>query len=64
MARVENSANPADDSYSSSGGGPAGGAEDDGAGDERDGRPNDIESEAVPTIASEKRLACQIDLFA
>ena len=64
MTRVENSANPSDDSYSPGEGGPAGGAEDDGAGAERDGQPEDIDAEAVPATASEKRPAFQIDLFA
>ena len=64
IARVENSANAADDSYSPAEGEPAGGAEDDESGSDFDGQPKGTEAEVFAAPTSKKRSAWEISLFA
>jgi len=64
IARVENSANVTDDSYSPAGGEPAGGTDDGESGSDFDGQPGETEAEVFAAPTSEKRAAWEISFFA
>ena len=64
IARVENSANAADDSYSPAGGEPAGGTEDGESGGDFDGQPGETEAEVFAAPTTEKRAAWEISFSA